>query len=93
MAFLVKAFLSKSPKVTSLPGASNLRPRNIFVRPKLDSEFKEKSVFRPIFLRFLIDCGPNYEKKACEKKDQLGLDAPALYSSKWKPKVLMKSIR
>jgi hypothetical protein len=25
-------------------GASNLRPRNIFVRPKLDSEFNEKSV-------------------------------------------------
>jgi hypothetical protein len=26
-------------------GASNLRPKNIFVRPKLDSEFNEKSVF------------------------------------------------
>jgi hypothetical protein len=60
-------------------GASNLRPRNIFVRPKLDSEFKEKSVFWPIFLRFLIDCGPNYEKKAdLRPKDQLGLDAPDL---------------
>jgi hypothetical protein len=60
-------------------GASNLRPRHIFVRPKLDSEFKEKLVFLPIFLRFLIDCGPKYEKKAdLRPKDQLGLDAPEL---------------
>ncbi len=60
-------------------GASNLRPRNIFVRPKLDPEFKEKSVFWPIFLRFLTDCGPKYEKKAyLRPKDQLKLDAPDL---------------
>ncbi len=71
---LVKPFLGYSS-----PGASNLRPRNIFVRPKLNSEFKEKSVFCPIFLRFLIDCGPNYEKKAdLRPKDQLGLDEPVL---------------
>ncbi len=61
-------------------GASNLRPRNIFVRPNLDSEFKEKSVIWPIFLRFLIDCGPKYEKNAdLRPKDQLGLDAPELH--------------
>ncbi len=65
-------------------GASNLWPRNIFVRPNLDSEFKEKSVFWPIFFRFLIDCGPKYEKKAdLRPKDQLGLDAPALGDTKF----------
>jgi hypothetical protein len=54
-------------------------PKNIFVRAKLDSEFEEKSVFCPIFLRILIDCGPNYEKKAdLRPKDQLGLDAPGI---------------
>jgi hypothetical protein len=66
--------------VWSISGASNLRPRNIFVRPKLDSEFKEKSVFWPIFLRFLIGCSPNYEKKAdLRPKYQLGLDASGLF--------------
>jgi hypothetical protein len=30
-------------------GASNLRPRIIFVRPKVDSEFKELSNFLAIF--------------------------------------------
>jgi hypothetical protein len=68
------------------PGASNLRPtgrmrpRNFFVRPKLNSEFKEKSVVWPFFLRFLIDCGPNYDKRAgLRPKDQLGLDEPELH--------------
>jgi hypothetical protein len=32
-------------KLLTKAGASNLRPRNIFVRPKLDPEFKEKSEF------------------------------------------------
>jgi hypothetical protein len=31
-------------KRMSKAGASNLRPRNIFVRPKLDSEFKGKKI-------------------------------------------------
>jgi hypothetical protein len=65
--------------ILKFTGASNLRPRNIFVRPKLDSEFKEKSVFWPIFLRFLTNCGPKYEKKAdLRPKHQPGLDAPVL---------------
>jgi hypothetical protein len=53
-------------------GASNLRP-------KLDSEFKENSVFWPFFLRFLTESGPNYGKKAdLRPRYQLGLDAPDL---------------
>jgi hypothetical protein len=64
-----------------------MRPRNIFVWPKLDSEFNEKTVFWPIFLRVLMDCGPKYEEKAdLRPKDQLGLDAPVLkYLTNLKP--------
>jgi hypothetical protein len=59
-----------------------MRPRNFFVRPKLDSEFKEKSVFWPIFLRFLIDCGPNYQKKLIHGlKTDLGW-TPLIYTMK-----------
>jgi hypothetical protein len=55
-------FFSKSTLIK--PGASNLRPIKVFVRPKLNSEFKEKPVFWQFFPRFLTNCGPNYGKKA-----------------------------
>jgi hypothetical protein len=43
------------------------------LQPKLDSEVEEKSVFWPLFLRFLIYCGPKYEKKAnLRPKNQFG---------------------
>jgi hypothetical protein len=49
------------------------------LRPKLDSEFKEKSVFSPFFLRFLTESGPNYGKKTdLRPRDQFGLDASVL---------------
>jgi hypothetical protein len=45
-----KYLISKKFISASIPGASNLRPRNIFVRPKLNSEFKKKIGILAIFL-------------------------------------------
>jgi hypothetical protein len=41
----------------------NLRSGNIFVRPKLESEFKQKSLFWSFFLTALTESGPNYGEK------------------------------
>jgi hypothetical protein len=44
-------------------GASSLQPRSIFVRPILDSESNEISLFLTIFPQFLAENDPNYVGK------------------------------
>jgi hypothetical protein len=62
-----------------LQGRPTCGPEIFLCGPNWIQNSKKKSVFWPIFLRFLIDCGPKYEKKAdLRPKDQLGLDAPDL---------------
>jgi hypothetical protein len=72
-------FINSSTGASNLRPTGRMRPSNIFLRPKLDSEFNEKSVIWPFFLRFLTDCGPKYGKKVdLRPRYQLVLDAPVL---------------